>query len=118
MRERKGRRVGKGENQPPKKRREIMRDIRIIWEYSARKNIAKVIAEYSTLNPETSSDSPSVRSKGARLVSARAEIKNIIKTGKRGIKNQRWNWALTKEIRLREPTQRITEMMINPIETS
>lgn len=29
---------------------------------------------YSTLNPETSSDSPSTKSKGARLVSAKIEI--------------------------------------------
>lgn len=38
-------------------------------------------AAYSTLNPETSSDSPSVRSNGARLVSARVEMYHIIARG-------------------------------------
>jgi len=32
---------------------------------------------YSTLNPETSSDSPSAKSKGVRFVSARQEISQI-----------------------------------------
>lgn len=49
--------------------------------YSARKNSAKGPAAYSTLNPDTSSDSPSVRSKGARLVSARVEMYHIMARG-------------------------------------
>lgn len=49
--------------------------------YSARKKSAKGPAAYSTLNPDTSSDSPSVRSNGARLVSARVEINHIIARG-------------------------------------
>lgn len=52
--------------------------------YSARKNRAKGPPAYSTLNPDTSSDSPSVRSKGARLVSARVEINHIIVRGHEG----------------------------------
>ena len=52
-----------------------MPHIRIMLAYSPRKNSAKVIDEYSTLKPATSSDSPSGRSKGARLVSARVEMK-------------------------------------------
>ena len=36
------------------------------------------------LNPETSSDSPSVRSKGARLISARVEINHIMAKGQAG----------------------------------
>ena len=44
--------------------------------YSAIKNNANGPAAYSTLNPDTNSDSPSVRSKGARFVSARVEIKS------------------------------------------
>jgi hypothetical protein len=79
---------GKGDNQPPQKRRTFNKDIRIICPYSAKKNKAKVIAEYSTLKPETNSDSPSDKSKGALLVSAKDEIKNIIKAGNKGIKNQ------------------------------
>lgn len=53
--------------------------------YSARKNRAKGPAAYSTLNPETSSDSPSVRSNGARLVSARVEINHIMARGHAGM---------------------------------
>ena len=41
--------------------------------YSAMKNRANGPAAYSTLKPETNSDSPSVKSKGARFVSARVE---------------------------------------------
>jgi len=79
---------GKGESQPPKNKRLVKTDIIIIWEYSAKKKSAKVIAEYSTLNPETNSDSPSARSKGALLVSAKADMKNIKKAGNKGnIKN-------------------------------
>lgn len=53
-------------------------------EYSARKNRAKGPPAYSTLNPETSSDSPSVRSKGARLVSASVEIYHMAAKGHAG----------------------------------
>jgi hypothetical protein len=62
--------------------------IKIIWAYSARKNKAKDIEAYSTLYPETNSDSPSVKSKGALLVSAKAEAKNIIAAGNSGNRNQ------------------------------
>ncbi len=41
-----------------------------MFAYSARKKTAKVIPEYSTWKPATSSLSPSATSKGARLVSA------------------------------------------------
>ncbi len=53
----------------------------IILVYSAIKNRANGPAAYSTLKPDTSSDSPSVRSKGARLVSASVEINHIIANG-------------------------------------
>lgn len=49
--------------------------------YSAIKNRANGPAAYSTLNPDTSSDSPSVRSKGARFVSASVEMNHIIVRG-------------------------------------
>ena len=52
--------------------------------YSARKNMAKGPAEYSTLKLDTSSDSPSVKSNGARLVSARVEINHIMASGHDG----------------------------------
>lgn len=56
----------------------------IILAYSARKNRAKGPAAYSTLNPETNSDSPSVKSKGARLVSAKVEANHIKANGHPG----------------------------------
>ena len=45
-------------------------DKNIILPYSERKIIAKPPLLYSVLNPDTNSDSPSAKSKGARLVSA------------------------------------------------
>lgn len=60
----------------------------MILAYSARKNRANGPPAYSTLNPDTSSDSPSVKSKGARLVSANVEINHIIAKGHEGIINQ------------------------------
>lgn len=62
--------------------------MRIILAYSARKNSANGPAAYSTLKPETSSDSPSVKSKGARLVSANVEMNHIIARGQVGKINQ------------------------------
>lgn len=61
----------------------------IMLAYSARKNRAKGPAAYSTLNPDTSSDSPSVRSNGARLVSASVEINHIIMRGQED-NNSHW----------------------------
>lgn len=49
--------------------------------YSAIKISANLPALNSTLNPETSSVSPSERSKGVRLVSAREEINQMINRG-------------------------------------
>lgn len=56
--------------------------------YSARKKKAKGPPAYSTLKPETNSDSPSVRSKGARLVSARVEMYHIAARGQVGQMSQ------------------------------
>lgn len=63
----------------------------IILAYSARKNNANGPAAYSTLKPETNSDSPSVRSKGARLVSAKVEINHIIIRGHVDINNHEFS---------------------------
>ena len=46
-------------NHPPKNNKLVNKDIIIICEYSAKKNKAKVIPEYSVLNPDTNSDSAS-----------------------------------------------------------
>lgn len=56
--------------------------------YSARKNKANGPPAYSMLKPDTNSDSPSVRSNGARLVSARVEIYHIKANGHPGIRSQ------------------------------
>lgn len=50
----------------------------IILIYSAKKINANHPPIYSTLNPDTSSDSPSAKSKGLRLVSAKHEIIQIV----------------------------------------
>lgn len=60
----------------------------IMLAYSATKNRAKGPAAYSTLKPETSSDSPSAKSNGARLVSARVEMNHIIARGHVGSSSQ------------------------------
>ena len=69
---------------PPRNRIAVNVDIRTILPYSARKKNTKIIPECSVINPATSSDSASGRSKGVRFVSASAEIKNRIKIGSRG----------------------------------
>lgn len=76
-----------GDNHPPKKHIAITADNHIMFEYSAKKNIAKVIPAYSTLYPATISASASGRSNGARLVSAKTEIKNTTLTGSSGTTN-------------------------------
>jgi hypothetical protein len=59
-----------------------------MFEYSARKNKTKVVAAYSTLYPETNSDSASGKSQGILFVSAKAAIKNKIKLKNKGKINQ------------------------------
>ena len=49
--------------------------------YSAIKIIANSPLLYSVLKPETSSDSPSAKSNGVRLVSAKQVINHITATG-------------------------------------
>lgn len=70
--------------------------IKRMLEYSARKNRAKGPPAYSTLKPETSSDSPSVRSKGARFVSASVEMYHIAASGQAGRISQILSWATLK----------------------
>lgn len=70
--------------------------IRRMLAYSAKKNRAKGPPAYSTLKPETSSDSPSVRSKGARLVSAKVEMYHIAARGHAGITSQMPSCAVLK----------------------
>ena len=65
----------------PKKKTEVNKLIVKILVYSAIKIRANLPALNSTLNPETSSDSPSERSKGVRFVSAKVVINQIINKG-------------------------------------
>lgn len=54
----------------------------IMLAYSAMKMRAKFPALYSTLNPDTSSLSPSAKSKGDRFVSARVVVSHIKNSGR------------------------------------
>lgn len=77
--------------------------IMIILVYSAMKNRANGPAAYSTLKPDTSSDSPSVRSKGARLVSASVEMNHIIARGHVGSSSQVNCWVVIRVERVNVP---------------
>ena len=73
---------------PPKKSITESNFINIILAYSAIKNIAKGPPAYSTLYPETISDSPSVKSNGARFVSASVDTNHTTNKGKQGKSSQ------------------------------
>jgi len=75
-------------NQPPRNIITVKTLINMMEPYSVKKKRAKPILAYSTLKPDTNSDSASGRSNGARLVSAKMETNHIKNSGKRGmIKN-------------------------------
>jgi len=67
---------------PAKNSKQKITPIMIMLAYSAMKIIANPKLPYSTLNPETSSDSPSAKSNGVRFVSAKQEISQIPAIGK------------------------------------
>lgn len=90
----------------------------IILEYSARKNKANGPPAYSTLNPETSSDSPSARSNGVRLVSARVEMYQMVAMGRHVRRNQECVWDSSMEERLKLPTRTTMQRMARPRLTS
>src|SRR2546423_7538808 len=73
-----------GDCQPPKNITAVSVEMRIMFMYSARKNMAKAMPEYSIMWPATISDSPSTTSKGARLVSATPETKYTTSIGSKG----------------------------------
>lgn len=89
-----------------------------MFAYSARKNRAKGPPAYSTLKPETNSDSPSVRSKGARLVSARVEIYHMAARGQAGRISQTLSWATLKVCKVKPPVKMIIFRRISPRLTS
>src|SRR5271169_1108774 len=114
--------MSNGGSQPPRNRIVVNALISIMLAYSPRKNSAKLIEEYSTKKPATISLSPSGRSNGARLVSARIEMKNMMNIGNSGMQNQCRNvlpcCASTMSVRFRLPATSSTQTMMKPIETS
>src|SRR4051812_8775338 len=111
-----------GGSQPPKNRIDIMAHIRTMLTYSARKKSRNGVEEYSTLKPATSSDSASGRSKGGRLVSASAEMKNSTNIGSRGENTNQPRisgaWARTMADRFNEPANNSTVTRKKPMEPS
>ena len=93
---------------PPKNRMAVNVDINTILQYSARKKNTKIIPECSVKNPATNSDSASGKSKGVRLVSANAEIKNIMNNGSSGTTNQTLCCSSMILIKLNVPVIKIT----------
>src|SRR4051812_4287915 len=73
-----------GGNQPPRNMTTARIETSHMLAYSARKNMAKLMPEYSIMWPATISDSPSTTSNGWRLVSARPEMKYTTKIGSSG----------------------------------
>lgn len=90
----------------------------IMLVYSAMKNSANGPAAYSTLNPDTSSDSPSVRSKGARFVSAKVEINHIIASGQEASSNHMCSCVVISICNEKEPLISRTDSKIIAIVTS
>src|ERR1039457_4930107 len=68
--------VASGPFHPPRNRVVVRAHTVIMLAYSAMKNMAYFMLEYSVQNPETSSVSASGRSKGVRLISAIEQMKN------------------------------------------
>lgn len=75
----------------------------MMFAYSARKKRANGPPAYSTLKPDTSSDSPSVKSKGARLVSARVEINHIMARGHEGMISQICSCVVISVVSVKDP---------------
>src|SRR5277367_5487932 len=109
-----------GDSQPPKKNTAVSAEIRIMLAYSARKNSAKAMPEYSTWKPATISDSPSATSNGARLVSATPEMKYTSSSGNSQVQFQpnRPDCARMMSPMLRLPDAINTPTMAKPIAIS
>ncbi len=89
--------------------------------YSARKNSAKAMPEYSTWKPATISLSPSATSNGARLVSASPEMKYTSSSGNSQNQFQASAapcWRSMMAPRLRLPEAMSTPTSANPIAIS
>lgn len=75
-------------------------DIKKILPYSAINSKAKLTLPYSILNPETSSDSPSAKSKGVRFVSASEIINHNPNKGKNIIALLQYTFSETNLLNL------------------
>src|SRR5690606_11377718 len=115
--------------QPPKNMSTVRVLMRIMFAYSARKKSAKVMPEYSTMCPATTSASPSTTSNGARLVSAMPEITYTTNIGNNGIQfhdstpkpmsaKRPSFWDMTMSLRLRLDEISSTQISAKPIDTS
>ena len=87
----------------PKKRVVVKIFIMIMFAYSAMKNRANGPAAYSMLKPDTSSDSPSVRSNGARFVSASVEMNYVIARGHAGKISHTCSCVIINVERVKDP---------------
>ena len=85
---------------PPKNKTAVKRLINRIFAYSAMKIRANPPLPYSILNPETSSDSPSAKSNGARLVSAMHDTNQTKAIGDKRNTNQTNSLNLLISIKL------------------
>ena len=83
--------------------------IMMIFAYSAMKNKANGPAAYSTVKPETGSDSPSVRSNGARFASAGVEMNHTIAKGRAGKINHTCSCVVLNVERVKDPFIRRTD---------
>lgn len=102
----------------PRNRAAVSAFMKRMLAYSARKNSAKGPPAYSTLKPETSSDSPSARSNGDRLVSARVDTNHIPAKGQAGKTSHMFSWAVAKTCREKAPAKMMIERRMSPRLTS
>lgn len=100
------------------KNRAVRNLISKILMYSAIKIKAKVVPLYSTLNPETSSDSPSAKSNGARLVSARVVINHRTNNGAIKAKNGIGTWGSLNFCRFKVVARITGQRTIKAMDTS
>lgn len=88
-----------------------------ILQYSAIKISANLPPPYSILNPDTSSDSPSAKSKGARFVSASKVTNQAVKSG--GMRRMRGvEWFIVGVVKLNDRSIVRAEIRSNAIEIS
>ena len=86
----------------------VKQENKIILAYSLKKIRTKPTEEYSILNPETSSDSPSAKSNGVRLVSAKSSTIQIIKA--KGVIRQTHNLVLRWSLKFIEINKEINSI--------